>query len=82
MAYRIFSHEIARYPYGAILLGNDVGPLASVEECPEAEGMVEMAMRIDDGVQRGHTPGAHRRVDRLTVVHEAWVDEQEARLRL
>ena len=43
---------VALEPLGAILLGDDVGTLAGLQECAQAAGMVDVAVGVDSGVQR------------------------------
>src|SRR5215510_1549052 len=78
MGVQTVGEAVALKTFRAILLGNDVGPLAGVEERPEAKGMVDMAMRIDNCMQRGRAPGANSLIDGLAVARKARVDEQEA----
>src|SRR4029079_17664388 len=43
---------VALEPLGAILLGDDVGMIARLQECAQAAGMVDVAGGVDSGMQR------------------------------
>jgi hypothetical protein len=65
---------------GAILLGNDVWVLSGVEESPQTKGMVDMPMGVDGRMQWGVVPGSDSTVDRLRVLGEARVDQEQTHI--
>src|SRR4029453_1918774 len=68
MGVQAVGEAVALKPCGAILLGNDVGLLSGVQERPQAEGMVDMPVSVNSGMQGCLTPRPDRMVDGLRIL--------------
>jgi hypothetical protein len=77
MGVQAVGEAVALKPCGAILLGNDVGLLSGVQERPQAEGMVDMPVSVNSGMQGCLTPRPDRMVDGLRILGEARVDQEQ-----
>jgi hypothetical protein len=75
MGVQAVGEAVALKPFGAILLGNDVGLLSGIKESPQAKGMVYMPVGVDDGMEWCLAPGPDSIVDGLSVLGEARVDK-------
>ena len=75
MGVQAVGEAVALKTFRAILLGNDVWLLSGVKESPQAKGMVDMPVCVDDGMQGCLAPGPDSIVDGLSVLGEARVDK-------
>ena len=66
----------------AILLGDDLRAVAGLQECAQAAGVVDVAVRVDGGMERRVAPRAHGAMHLLAQAMQTRVDQHESHVRL